>query len=116
MLPKKWRVLPEKRRALPCGALTRVEGPHRKMYIGAHPWRVRYIDEVRLNKRRKYKSLQALKSLTVGAGETAQWLRAFAALPGDGAQLPALTLEGSTNSSSRVSCHSFLASEVTADL
>lgn len=77
-------------------ALMRVAGPRRKMYIGAWRWREEYIDEVRLNKRENI-NLHRLSnpSLWELGRQTAQWRRAFAALPGDSAQLPALTLEGS---------------------
>lgn len=60
-------------------------------------------------------NLQTLKSLTVGAGETARWRRAFAALPGI-RPAPSTDTGGLTQTLVPGCRHSFLAPEATADL
>lgn len=75
-------------------ALMRVAGPHRRMYIGAWRWREEYIDEVRLNERRKYKSTDSQIPHCGGWGDSSV-AKSVCRSSGDSAQLPALTLEGS---------------------
>lgn len=96
-------------------ALMRVAGPHRRMYIGAWRWREEYIDEVRLNERRKYKSTDSQIPHCGGLGRQLGGEERLPLFRGFGSA-PSTDTGGLTQTPVPGCRHSFLAPEATADL